>query len=102
MDDFSVSLNSSHIEGRIKNICLNHLCYADDLCLISLSSADILSKCAIDHYLTYNASKSFSLCVIPGTIEFGRLYMNNLLIPNVSECKYLGTIICQKYCDLDI
>ena len=28
--------------------------------------------------------------------------MDNLLIPNVSECKYLGTIICQKNCDLDI
>ena len=28
--------------------------------------------------------------------------MNNLLIPNVSECKYLSTIICQKNCDLDI
>ena len=28
--------------------------------------------------------------------------MDNLLIPNVSECNYLGTIICQKNCDLDI
>ena len=28
--------------------------------------------------------------------------MDDLLIPNVSECKYLGTIICQKNCDLDI
>ena len=48
--------------------------------------------------------KSFSLCFIPGTLKFGRpaLYMDDLLIPNVSECKYLGTIICQKSCDLDI
>ena len=28
--------------------------------------------------------------------------MDNLLIPNVSECKYLGSIICQKNCDMDI
>ena len=28
--------------------------------------------------------------------------MDDLLIPNVSECKYLGTITCQKNCDLDI
>ena len=28
--------------------------------------------------------------------------MDNLLIPYVSECKYLGIIICQKNCDLDI
>ena len=109
MDDFSVSLNSSNIGGRIGNIFHNHLCYADDLCLISLSSAGmqkllvICPKYAIDHSLTYNAKKSFSLCFIPGTLKFGRpaLYMDDLLIPNVSECKYLGTIICQKNCDLD-
>ena len=28
--------------------------------------------------------------------------MDDLLIPIVSECKYLGTIICQRNCDLDI
>ena len=58
----------------------------------------------IDHSLTYNAKRSFSLCFIPGTLKYGRpaLYMDDLLIPNFSECKYLGTIICQKNCDLDI
>ena len=42
---------------------------------------------------------------IPGTSRFGRLVelcADNLLIPNVSECKYLGTVICQKNCDLEI
>ena len=38
MDDLSISLNSSNIGGQIGNILLSHLCYADDLCLISLSS----------------------------------------------------------------
>ena len=58
MDDLSVSLNSSNIRGQIENIFLNYLCYADDLCLISLSSAvmqkllDICSIYAIDHSLT--------------------------------------------------
>ena len=48
--------------------------------------------------------QSFSLCFIPGTLKFDTpaLYIDNLLIPNVSDCKYLGTIICQKNCDLDI
>ena len=39
MDELSVSLNSSNIGGHIGNIFLNYLCYADELCLISLSSA---------------------------------------------------------------
>ena len=65
MDDLSVSLNSSNIGERIGNIFLNHLCYADDLCLVSLSSAGmqkllgICSKYAIDHSLTYNANNLF-------------------------------------------
>ena len=56
-----VLLNCYNIRGRIENICFNHLCYADDLCFISLSSAGmqkllgICSKYAIDHSLTYNA-----------------------------------------------
>ena len=83
MDDLSVSLDSSNIGGRIGNIFLNHLCYADDLCLISLSPAGmqkLLSICstyAIDHSLTYNAKKSCSLCFTPGTLNIGtpELYM---------------------------
>ena len=45
-----------------------------------------------------------SLCFIPGTLKFGRpkLYMDNFLVYNVSECKYLGAITRQKNCDLDI
>ena len=64
----------------------------------------IFSKYANDHSLTYNAIKSFSLRFIPGTLKFCRpeLYMDNLLIPKVIECKYFGTIICQKNCDTDI
>ena len=109
---FSTShlLNSSNIVGRIGNIFLNHLCDADNLCLISLSSVGmqkflgICSKYAIDHSYTMT-KKLFSLCFIPGTLKFGRLalyIMDDLQIPNVSECKYLGTIRCQKNCDLDI
>ena len=107
MDDLSVSVSSSNIGGRIGNIFLNHLCYVDDLCLGCSSFAglqkllNIYSMYASDHSLTYNA---FLLCFIPGTIQFGRheLYMDTLLVPNVSECKKLGTIICQKNCDPDI
>ena len=36
MDGLSTSLNSSNIGGLIGGNILNHLCYADDMCLISL------------------------------------------------------------------
>ena len=85
-DGLSVLLNSSNIGGQIGHTFLNHLCYADD-----------------DHSLTYNA-KSFSLCFIPRTVKISRpqLYLDTLVIPHVSECKYLGIIVCQKNCDRDL
>ena len=42
MDDLSVALNNSGIEGYLGDAFLNHLCYADDICLISLSSDNIV------------------------------------------------------------
>ena len=39
MDGLSTSLNSSKIGGHIGGNLLNNLCYANDMCLVSLSSA---------------------------------------------------------------
>ena len=71
MDDLSIKLNQSGIGGYIGGHLINHLCYADDLCLISLSSAgiqkllDMCSTYAIQHLLTYNGYKSYSMCFKP-------------------------------------
>ena len=42
-DRLSVLLNSSNIGGQTGHTFRNHLCYAGDLCLISLSSAGMQS-----------------------------------------------------------
>ena len=42
MDDLSVALNNSGIEGYLGDAFLNNLCYADDICLISLSSDNVV------------------------------------------------------------
>ena len=71
MDDLSMHLNSSGIGGGggyLGTAFINHLCYADDLCLISLSSSgmqQLLHTCnayAAEHQLLHNGSKSFSFC----------------------------------------
>ena len=78
MDILSISLNSTNIGGHIGGQLLNHLCYADDLCLISMSSAGmqrLLNMCkdyAEQHALHYNGSKSFSMCYKSKTIKFER------------------------------
>ena len=63
MDDLSIKLNQSSIGGDIGGHLVNYLCYANDLCLISLSSVgtqqllDMCSTNAIEHLLTYNGCK---------------------------------------------
>ena len=64
MDKLSMTLNNTAIGGQIGGQLLNHLCYADDVCLISISSAgmqDLLNVChsySIEHSLLYNGNKS--------------------------------------------
>ena len=76
LDDLSCELIRSNIGGRIGGEIVNHLSYADDLCLICLSSAgmqellNVCSKYATKHSLSYNASKSYSLCFKATTIKF--------------------------------
>ena len=39
MNDLSIHLNSSGIRGYLGTAFINHLCYVDDLCFISLPSS---------------------------------------------------------------
>ena len=49
MDNLSVALNNSGIGGYLGDAFLNHLCYADDICLISLSSDNV-----VRYYIVYS------------------------------------------------
>ena len=70
MNDLSVLLNNSNIGGKIEGILVNHLSYADDMCLISLSShgmIQLLNICdsfTTSHILTNNTNKINVYCVL--------------------------------------
>ena len=49
MDDLSLALNNSGMGGYLGDAFLNHLCYADDICLISLSSNNV-----VRYYIVYS------------------------------------------------
>ena len=49
MDNLSLALNNSDIGGYLGDAFLNHLCYADDICLISLSSDNV-----VRYYIVYS------------------------------------------------
>ena len=95
-------LNKSTIGGSLGGKRINHLLYADDLCIVSLSYAGLqhlLSICdqyCVSHSLTFNVRKS--VCM------FFKSKMNKLCdnvpvvlsgntIDFVHETKYLGVII---------
>ena len=42
MDDLSVALNNSGIEGYLGDAFLNHLCYADDIVLLACPPITLL------------------------------------------------------------
>ena len=111
MDELSIKLNQSGIGGDIGGHLINHSCYADDMCLISLSSAgmqsllDLCSTYVIKHLLAYNGSKSYYyLCFKPNHIKFNSptMYLNKLEIPRIYQCKYLGITVSNKNCDIDM
>ena len=64
---------------------------------------DMCSTYATEH-LTYNGSKSYSLCFKPKHIKLYApcFYLNKLEIPKVDQCKYLGIMISIKNCDIDM
>ena len=98
-DDLSIKLNQSGIGGDIGGHLINQLCYADDLCLISLSSAgmqkllDMCNTYAREHLLTYNEVNHIPCVSSPNILNF---YLNKLEILKVDQCKYLGIMISIK------
>ena len=57
-----------------------------------------------NHQLSYNATKSFSLCFKPNRIKIKppNFAWGEKVIPSVDQCKYLGIIISVKQCDADL
>ena len=88
MDDLSVALNNSGIGGYLGDAFLNHLCYADDICLIRLSSDNVVRYYIVYSmygFVTLYAYLFSSICVIMKITLFSKLYylviyMNKLVI----------------------
>ena len=101
IDGLSDILNKSTIGGSLGGKRINHLLYADDLCIVSLSSAGLqhlLSICdqyCASHSLTFNVRKSvcmFFKCKMNKLCDNVSVVLSNT-IDFVHETKYLGVII---------
>ena len=65
MDDLSSLLNASRIGCLISDVCINHVFYADDLCLMAIALQELLNICyrySVEVNLNFNATKFFLCC----------------------------------------
>ena len=78
--------------------------------MISLSSSgmqhvlDICDTYANSRQLSYNATKSFSLCIRPKQIKINppSFVSGKQISPTVDKCKYLGIVVRETNCDDDL
>ena len=108
VDDLSAQLNKLSIGCVLGNFIVNHLLYADDLVLVSPSSAGlkkllaICEKFGIDNDILFNADKS-------AIMFFKSNYISNFKIPTfklndnsinvVNNFKYLGHFLSDDLSD---
>ena len=102
IDGLSNILNNSLIGGSLGGKCINHMLYADDLCIVSLSSAGLqklLSICdeyCASHSITFNVKKSvcmFFKCTVNKHCDNSTVFLSGYQINFVQEVKYLGVLL---------
>ena len=89
--------NSNNVKSG--NYCLNHIMFADDICLFSASLVglqDLLNTCyqyAQSYKMLFNCSKSFGMLFAPKIFNLSsspKLLIDNSEISFVQSVKYLG------------
>jgi hypothetical protein len=102
MDDLSRVLQTLNAGCYVGSMCVNHLFYADDICLLAPSALGLqllLNACesyGISHDILYNPSKSNCVVVPPRKgkhILPPSVFLNGNNIGYVDNVKYLGVIL---------
>ena len=112
VDGLSVILNSHKIGCSINNLIINHLMYADDIVLISPSSAglqtlmEVCKQFGEVNEIKCNSKKSAILPFMPNEkkkLRIPKFHLNNESVPIVGSFEYLGHILLKEGTDdLDI
>ena len=98
IDDLSDKLVKCNVGCYIDNLCMNHVMYPDDICLMAPSPAalqeliDICYDFSVQNYLSFNFSKSYCMVFKPKSFKLScpRLYMDKQLLKYTDDNKYLG------------
>ena len=101
-------LNNSKVGCRINDTAVNHLMYADDICLIASSPAalqnllNICSDFAHVNSVVFNEGKTKLMCYKPkalANLRIPDIFVNGKSISVVNEHKYLGILLQDNQSD---
>ena len=100
VNDLSECLNSSGVGGSMNGTFVNHMLYADDICIIALSLSGLqrlLNICADYcklHDLIFNVKKCiFFSTTMNKHCGLSVIYLGNSVCQFVQEVRYLGVIL---------
>ena len=102
IDGLSNILNNSLTGGSLGGRRINNMLYADDLCIVSLSSAGLqklLSICdeyCASHSITFNVKKSvcmFFKCIVNKHCDNSTVFLSGNQIDFEQEVKYLWVLL---------
>ena len=107
VDELSHQLNNCKVGCHINNVCINHLFYADDLCLMAPSSMGLqylINICAnygLENDILFNRSKYVCMVVKPSDRKNSTplMYLNGVALEYVDRVKYLGVLLSQDMKD---
>ena len=111
IDDLSDYLVKSQIGCHIDSLCVNHVMYADDICLMAPSPAalqKLINNCydySRQNNISFNSSKSFCMVFKPRLYKLSSpsLYMSTEKLEYTNSTKYLGfTFSSDKKDDKDM
>ena len=111
MDGLSYKLNRSGIGCFINNVCVNHICYADDIVVLAPSVValqrilDVCSDYANEYDMKFNVGvEGKSQCMIFWPRRWShkfapKVILSGTLLPIVERYEYLGYTVCDSQVD---
>ena len=102
VDYLSHKLNNAKVGcHNINNVCINHLFYANDLCLMAPSPVglqliiDMCANCGFENDILFNRSKSVCLVVKPRgrNVSTPLMFLNGDALEYVDSVKYIGVLL---------
>jgi len=99
LDEFSIQLGSARVGRTVGNMVVNHLMFADDICVFSPSInglqclLNICGDYAAEHENTFNCNKTIGFFFCPKMYKQpapSNVFLNGVRVQFLDQVKYLG------------